>query len=475
MRKQDHLLGLIGSMDANDKRNFRLMAGQLQEDSSYIRLFDALEGKEHYNATELSQTLGIPLAQLHKVKSYLAKVLLKSLRFYKTTVLQNAHLSNSVAEIEELMARGLYDYALEIADKALAYADEKDYHHLSPAILYLKLDIYILLGRFDEIQAVDEKIKAVRAISSEQQDLHILMGHVSRFQRHHEKTEEFRYHDHPLLHRQPEDIRSKRLLIGWFAMMNSYHVAAQKPPAETLALVRKQVAIYESMPGMKEFSVYQYLNAHSWLATAEYRMNNYQNAWEATDKLFQLTEELRKHLAPARIDNTREFAQIMRICILFDTGKYEESVMMAQDIDPLRLLNDYMRISMAFERAKGLLHLDRSAEAIDALEEMLRMDDELRKEIQPSIRPLLILAQLQLGNHQVVPYLVKSTRSWMKRQKISLPEIDLLLSHAYAIAKAPISKRKDQWKKLQDDVAKGHLNDLNEEIHLGRWLEKYIR
>ena len=83
MRKQDHLPGLIKSLNANERRNFRLFAAHEQDDTNYLKLFDALDGKETYNASELCRTLGITADQLHKQKSYLAKVLLKSLRFYK--------------------------------------------------------------------------------------------------------------------------------------------------------------------------------------------------------------------------------------------------------------------------------------------------------------------------------------------------------------------------------------------------------
>ena len=469
MRKQDHLLGLIASLDANERRNFRLFASQQQDDTNYLKLFDALEGKEVYNATELSKTLGISLPQLHKQKNYLAKVLLKSLRFYKTNQKLNSLLSNSIMEIEELIARKLYDYALEVADKALAMADENDYHHLSPVFIQYKLDIFIITGKFDEIKSADDKMKMILAALREQHDIHTLIALVNQFQHSRQEPTEFLYHDHPQLHRQPEDIQNKRSLMAWFAMMNSYQTATRQPQSEILALVRKQVDICESNPNLRDY--YYHAVTYSWLTSAEVQAGNYQKAWEATEKLIQIIADSRKVMKKSTAENISQFVDITRVTILFQTGRYEEGMALANSMAPERLQNDYMRFSLAFERAKGLLHTRHSAEAIDTLEELLQIDDNLGKELQPYIRPMLILAQLDIGNHQVVPYLVKSTRSWMKRRKIQDPEIDLFLSHTYAIAKAPMSGRKDQWAKFKAVIAKGSLEKMNKEIHLGRWIE----
>ena len=100
---------------------------------------------------------------------------------------------------------------------------------------------------------------------------------------------------------------------------------------------------------------------------------------------------------------------------------------------------------------------------------------DVAADTQIFIRPMQILAHLDLGNYQLVPYLVKSAKSWMKRGKLSDPEVDLFFSLTYAIAKAPESKRKGAWVKLKEAAATQKMERINKEIHLSRWMEQKLK
>ncbi len=80
-----------------------------------------------------------------------------------------------------------------------------------------------------------------------------------------------------------------------------------------------------------------------------------------------------------------------------------------------------------------------------------------------------------MDNHQVVLYLIKSTRAWMKRHSIENTEIESFLSHTYAIANAPVTSRKTQWQKLKASAAKSGMDKLNKEMHLSHWLKEFVR
>lgn len=476
MRKQDHLLGLIASLNANEKRHFRLFAAQQQDDTNYLKLFDALEGKEQYNAADLRRTLNWSATQLDKQKSYLAKVLLKSLRIYKDGISFTAEMTNYLLEIEELMGRRLFDYALELIDKALARAEKKDFQYLVPAFLYFKLDILILTGKYEDLQQVDDRMQAVQFVNAQQHSIHTMLARVQQFEQSGKAPEHFAYHKHPLLKIKPEDIISKRSLIGWFTMMNFYQVVTKMSPEKAVLLVRKQVEMYETDKSLRTVSAMQYIYSYQWLAIAEGEAGNHKAAWQASETLLEIINSYKKTLKPGTINGLLDNVQVIRIRLLFLMGKYEESRALAAKVEAEALVPDLQtQFASTFGQALGLLHTGNSADAVVKLDELSQMQQDIRTDMQPYIRPLMILAQLQMDNHQVVLYLIKSTRAWMKRHKIDNPEIESFLSHTYAIANAPVATRKAQWQKLKASAAKSGMDKLNKEMHLNHWLKEFAR
>lgn len=473
MRKQDHLLGLIASLNLNERQHFRIFASQ-QQNSSYLKLFDALEGKAQYNAAELRRTLALSAAQLDKQKAYLAKVLLKSLRIYKDGVSFLAEMSNTLLEIEELMGRRLYDYALELADKALAHAERKDYHYLVPSILYFKLDILILTGRYDLLKEVEGRMKVAEEANMQQQNIHVMMARVQEFEQSQKKPHYFRYHNHPLLKMKPKDITSKRALVGWFNIMHYYQMATERSSEEIVLLARKCVTMQEEDTSLRKISGPQYLYSYQALAVAEGEAGNYEKGWQATEKLLQLIPTYTKILKPASISTMLENADVIRVRLSFFMGEYHKTLAIAKKVEEENdLQTENTLFALAFDKAKALLHTGKTTGAVTVLDELLQMNPDLRTNLRPYLRPLMILAQLQMGNYQLVLYLIKSSRAWMKRHHVSDAEIELFLSHAYAIAKAPIAQRKELWQKLKTNAAKNSMHKLNTEIHLSRWLKEF--
>ncbi len=475
MRKQDYLLALITSLNVNERRLFRSFASQQQDEANYLKLFDALEGKEQYNATHVRRSLNLSAAQLEKQKSYLAKVLLKFLRLQKDGVSFNATMTNFLLEIEELMGRRLYDYALDVADKALAHAEKKDHQYFVPAIMYYKLDIIILAGKYELLQDAENKMQAVQGINTEQQSVHVMLARVQQFEHSRRQPQHFAFHNHPLLKMKPEDFVSKRSLVGWFTMMNFYYVLAKKSTDETVRFVRKQVAIYEKDSSLRAISSTQHLYSYKWLASAEGQAGNYEKGLEAIDRLIEVIPTYAKRLSPATINTQYEAANVMRANLYFYAGRYQDSLALSIKAYATRhLQEEYLLFSLVFIYAKGLLHTGNAEDAVKLLDELLQMNPQVRTDFQPYLRPMLLLAHLHMGNYSVVPYLVKSSRAWMKRREITDSEVEIFFSHAYAIAKAPVTKRKEQWKKLYVATGTGMPN-MNKELHLSRWVKEFAR
>jgi hypothetical protein len=65
---------------------------------------------------------------------------------------------------------------------------------------------------------------------------------------------------------------------------------------------------------------------------------------------------------------------------------------------------------------------------------------------------MMIMVHFDSENYSLIPYVIKSTKAWLKRKKIKNPALDVFFHHAYAIAKAPGYKRRDGWLRLLEAV-----------------------
>src|ERR1700739_3091526 len=112
MRKQDYLVELIHSLNASERRYFKLFNSPQQGAKKYELLFEELSKVETYNAGTISKKLKISKKQLADDKNYLQQVLLRALRNFNE---QDPYLTllNQIADAHLLIQRKLMPWALE--------------------------------------------------------------------------------------------------------------------------------------------------------------------------------------------------------------------------------------------------------------------------------------------------------------------------------------------------------------------------
>lgn len=130
MRKQDHLIALIGSLTQGERKFFRQSANASASGKSYLKLYELLLKKKSYDADALCRLLQKSKTDLANEKKYLEKSLLTSLRLYHE---KNPQLVvfNSLAESVLLMERGLPQMAIASVNRSIASATATDQHPLA--------------------------------------------------------------------------------------------------------------------------------------------------------------------------------------------------------------------------------------------------------------------------------------------------------------------------------------------------------
>ena len=473
MRKQDYLIGLIRSMDANEKRYFKLFTSLQSGPKQFIDLFECLENKDRYNATELCVELNFTPSKLADLKRYLSQVLLKSIRIYKDEAKSEAAIYNGIAEVQELVDRNLLDFALEIVDKVIDIAKKEQSQIYLTKLMWQKTVILFRTGRYQESYELCTDIKTALRNEIQTQDILQLNIAMTEFEQSRKKPEEFAHQDHRALKLKPEDIPTRRGQNLWFSIMSRYYMIINKDPLSQLQIDRLHLTFFEKDGKPDEQNPLGYLTALIKVVVAEAQSQNL----EAALLLIEKFQNHLLHFGPKKVGaeyrDMNLFAGYQKAALLLNLGRYEEGVAVGKtNYESGGEIDNYIKYTALFDYAKSLLHNGQASAAIGKLDELLLINTEWRRDIQLFMRPCMMLAYLDMKNYGIIPPFVRTTRAWMKRKKIDQAEVNSFLSFAHAIAKAPELKRKEEWKKLEAYAQADHLPSLDKELHLKRWLRR---
>ncbi len=146
MRTLLHLFELIKEMTPHEKRYFKLFSAQnvIGDKNNNLRLFDALNAREHYDEQAIKEHLreekiGEHLAVL---RSRLYDMILESLRAYRVEKSKVRQLGDLIENAEILSEKALHDQARKLIAKAYAQAERQENLHAMLRLLELKrLDV----------------------------------------------------------------------------------------------------------------------------------------------------------------------------------------------------------------------------------------------------------------------------------------------------------------------------------------------
>jgi hypothetical protein len=124
--KKNLLPELINSLSANEKRYFSLFSSISPGEQNFKKLFKALEGETNYDSKKIHEKLGPVSMNVAYEKSYLQKMLLRSLRNFNEETSDEIVLHNLMIDIEVLYNKRHYTLCLDLIRKGRKLAEAKD-------------------------------------------------------------------------------------------------------------------------------------------------------------------------------------------------------------------------------------------------------------------------------------------------------------------------------------------------------------
>jgi len=121
----DHLFLLIKSLTGSEKRYFKLFISGADKNPTYVQLFDAIDSQKVYTEQKiLKKVKSVKPAQLSNLKNYLYNMILDSLRNYHAEKGINLRLRALLDKIEILYDKRLPEQCLKQIEKAKSIASK---------------------------------------------------------------------------------------------------------------------------------------------------------------------------------------------------------------------------------------------------------------------------------------------------------------------------------------------------------------
>lgn len=438
-RSTDALFQLVKSLEKSEKRNFKLFVkrNSASDDLKIIQLFDALDKMADYDeATLLKKNKAIRKQQLSNMKAHLYKQILASLRIIKDENNIDIQLHELMDHARILYNKGLYLQTLKALKQFKDLARENNQiSYLQQALFFEKKieALYItrsMQHRADELcqeaDSVNNALTIVNRLSNLSLQLYswyIQHGHA----------------------RNEKDMRSIQVffqinlpqeagrLTGFYERLYLYqsycwYAFIRLDFLQYYRYCQKWVDLFDTNPDMLAVETASYIKAMHNLMSAHFDLLN-------SDKLaadIKKFEQFARHKLVAQNDNNRiltyQYLYTARINLYFLQGTFEKGLKMVPFLeDMLKQYGIYLdthRVLVFYYKIACLYFGSGNNEkAIDYLNRIINQKADLRTDLQCYARLLHLIAHYELGNFDLLEYLIKSVYRYMARME-SLSKVE---------------------------------------------------
>lgn len=453
-RFADTLFQLIHSLEKSEKRNFKLYIkrNSAKEDLKIIQLFDALDKLPEYDENKLLKRLpGIEKHQLYNLKPHLYKQLLASLRLLKSTESIELQLTEQLDYARILYNKGLYLQSLKILDKIKEHAVKysQDTFLIHAISLEKKIEtLHItrsMQDRADRLSAeaneVHERRNAITQLSNlalKLYSFYVKNGHARNEKEEAGVKEYFFSHLPPNAHLQNGFYEKLYLYQSycWYAFIRQDFLMYYR-------YTQKWVDLFYSQPQMIAVETGHYIKGMHNLLNAHFDLRHYQG-FECTLQQF---ETFANSPIAQQHDNFRVYTfvylYIAKINQHFMHGTFKEGLQLVPYIEEklaqYALYLDRHRI-LVFNYKIATLYFGSGDynTSIDYLQKIINDNVDLRYDLQCYARLVHLLAHYELGNFEIIDYLIKSVYRFMaKMENLTVVEEEIFkfLRHSFTVPK----------------------------------------
>ncbi len=438
-RSADSLFQLIQSLERSEKRNFKLYMTRNSGsgDLKVVQLFDALDKMKLYDEEQLLvKNPSIQKQQLSNLKAHLYREILASMRLLNQEENIDLQLHEQLDFARLLYNKGLYLQSLKILDrvKDMARANNQVTYILQVLFLEEKIEaLHITRSMQDraeklsaEVEEVNGRLKLIGALSNLSLQLYswyIKNGHARNEE---DKATVDAFVNNTVI-QEAKDAKGfyERLYryqcFCWHAFITQNFLGYYR-------YCQKWVDLFDACPKMIDIETAHYIKGLHNLMGAHFDLRNYQK-FNETIQLFEKFME-----SPVIQGNRNNLIQtfiylnISKLNKHFMQGTFSEGLTLVpyleEKLSEYELYLDRHRVLVFYYKIASLYFGSGDADkSIDYLNKIINWKVDLRTDLQCYARLLHLIAHYELGNFDLLEYLLKSVYRFMyKMQNLSIVE-----------------------------------------------------
>ena len=494
-RSADTLFQLVKSLKKSEKRNFKLYVKRntASEDLKIIHLFDAMDKMDVYDEVALLQkNKRLSKLQLSNIRANLYKQILASLRLIRNEndIVIQLHEQLDYAEI--LYNQGLYMQSLKVLDRIktdarayhqYGYVQETLFFEQKIEALHITRSMQDRAGKLAaEMKSVNEQLQLAGNLSSLSLQLYgwYIQHGVARNEKDETAVQEFFEYRLPVNMPSVKGFYENLYLYqcySWYAFIGQDFLSYYR-------YTYRWVDLFDKEPAMIPIETAHYIKGMHNLLGAHFDLLNYPKFVETLRRFeqFFLSEAVQEN------DNNRiqtfVYLHIAKINLHFIDGTFTEGLTLVPYIeDKLKEYEIYLdrhRVLIFYYKFASLFFGNGDYEkTIRYLNKIINWKMDLRTDLQCYTRLLHLIAHYELGNDNLLEYLIKSVYRFMaKMENLSGVEEEIFRFLKKSFQLGP-KELKPEFSNLLDKLKSYEKNRFETRafvyLDIISWLESKIR
>lgn len=482
-----YLFLLIKSLDRTEKAYFKKFAERhvIGQENNYLKLFDAIDRQAEYDEAKILREEKY-IKQLPYLKNYLFDLVMKSLNVYHADASPENRMGNAILRIRTLYKKGLFDLCLKLIARAKEECGKYDF--FMEIVTLLSIENRIL----DETGKRQDNKKKSDALNK--QKLHFLECEKNITELSHLQSE--------LLFKDWE-LQTKRQLPEAKDFASIMKAPLLQDEKLALSLTAKTLfnnihSLYYRFIGDMEKHC-QYASRHKELHREKFllfndalkyiiSLNNYYLSCFYTRK-FEQCEKILDEMKSLPTRTLREEEEVLGRYLLFKSGLF----IIQHDYKKGALfLKEHEKM---YERIKNVMKVNRHATFISNVFKIHFFNENYKESLKwmnlmisttyskPDSETYChvlinnLMVHYELGNHDLIPYLIKSAHRFFSTHKILKPFEKIWFKLFTELIKTNANKKQffEQTKQeLETLMREPYYSEIDMLFDYHRWLDSKI-
>lgn len=436
---KNNLFRLIHSLTMSEKRYFKVSFNTQGQDKNYQTLFDLINKQTEYDEEAIKAKLkGAPLLNnFHVAKKYLFDAIMKSLVNYNANRSVDFKIHNLIQQVIILNKKGLTDMSKILVDKAQTMASDYERYHIFPVLSHLRaINLTDRSFRGYTEEDLDTFLELEKEVLDKLQNIHTYRSQFLRISSNHIKHQR---------------VWNEQNLDMYKAVVNDPHFSDESKATtlQSRLILFNVLFIYYGEIGESKKALEYKKKYIKELAGNPKMMNERVDMYISSinNLLVGLLEEFEVEEVPNYLnkvknakarnekDETLQFrAYYLNLTEYYSRlGQFNKTVALAPELDTLieqhkATLDIRPKEILIYQLALANFVIGDYGNAINRLLKIINQDDEdLNSDILAYSKVLLIMSHFELGNFDIVEYLLRSTKRFFIKNDRTYPfEVNLM-------------------------------------------------